>query len=155
MLKNNVNVPQQQAHQPQTDGLTNPVTPANVGNAANQRGPIGGAAYGDFESNTPSLSSSASVIQAISTGWSLKDSILNQSVYNEVDETVGKVEDVIIAADSSATSAVIGVGGFLGIGTHDVAIPVNSLRIIDGKIVLPGATKDALKALPPFEFPKK
>ena len=37
-------------------------------------------------------------------------------------------------------------GGFLGMGKHDVAIPVGQLKENQGKIVLAGATKDALKA---------
>ncbi len=36
-----------------------------------------------------------------------------------------------------------------------VAIPVNQFRVENNKITLPGATKDALKALPKFEYAKK
>jgi hypothetical protein len=50
--------------------------------------------------------------------------------------------------------AIIGVGGFLGIDRHDVAIPAGQLKIQGGKLMLPGATKDALKALPKFEYAK-
>lgn len=152
MSTNNVNDPQLQGQGLSAGNLTNPNTPANIGNAANERGTIGGATYGEYETNTPSLSNSASALEAISTGWSLKNSVLGQNVYNELGETVGKVEDVIITADTSASSAVIGVGGFLGMGTHDVAIPVKSFTITEGKIVLPGATKEALKDLPSFDF---
>lgn len=155
MSEHNANLSQQQGQQPLVGGFNNPVTPVQSGNAANQQASIGGAAYGEYEARTSSFGSNAADIQAIATGWSLKDSILGQSVYNEPGETVGKIEDVIIAADSSATYAVIGVGGFLGIGTHDVTIPVKSFRIAEGKIVLPGATKEALKDLPESHFVKK
>jgi hypothetical protein len=50
--------------------------------------------------------------------------------------------------------AIIGVGGFLGIDRHDVAIPAGQLKIQGGKLILPGATKDTLKALPKFEYAK-
>ncbi len=43
----------------------------------------------------------------------------------------------------------------MGVGRHDVAIPVNQLKQLDGKFVLPGATKEAIKALPKFEYAKK
>jgi len=46
------------------------------------------------------------------------------------------------------------VGGFLGFGVHDVAIPVGLLTLVDGKLVLPGATKEAIKAIPKFEYAK-
>jgi hypothetical protein len=41
------------------------------------------------------------------------------------------------------------------VGKHDVAIPVSQFRVENNKITLPGATKDALKALPKFEYAKK
>jgi hypothetical protein len=43
----------------------------------------------------------------------------------------------------------------VGLGKHDVAIPVNQLKQRDGKFVLPGATKEGIKALPKFEYAKK
>ena len=58
----------------------------------------------------------------------------------------------VIAPNKAVSYAVIGAGGFLSAGRHDVAIPVSQLRQVDGKFVLAGATKDALKALPPFEY---
>jgi len=45
--------------------------------------------------------------------------------------------------------------GFVGLGRHDVAIPVTQLKQQDGKFVLPGATKEAIKALPRFEYARK
>jgi len=51
--------------------------------------------------------------------------------------------------------AIIGAGGFVGVGRHDVLIPITQLKQQeDGKIVLPGATKEAIKALPKFEYAK-
>jgi hypothetical protein len=50
--------------------------------------------------------------------------------------------------------AVIQVGGFLGVGSHHVAVPFDSLKIDDTgtKIVLPGATKQQLQGLPEFKY---
>jgi PRC-barrel domain len=50
--------------------------------------------------------------------------------------------------------AVLQVGGFLGIGGRLVAVPYNQLQVSeDGrKIVLPGASKDALKKLSEFKY---
>ena len=39
-------------------------------------------------------------------------------------------------------------------GTHDVAIPINHIKQKNNKLVLPGATKEALKALPEFQYVK-
>ena len=93
-------------------------------------------------------------IRIVADGWSAKKQILRQPVYNEQQQKVGIIDDLIIAPDS-AVSFIIGAGGFVGVGRHDVAIPANQLKQQDGKIVLPGATKEAIKALPKFEYAKK
>jgi len=93
-------------------------------------------------------------VKTLARGWSAKKQILGKPVYNDHDERVGEVDDIIIAPDKSLSYAIIGVGGFLGLGTHQVAIPVNQFKSGDGKILLPGATKDTLKAMPPFEYSK-
>jgi hypothetical protein len=49
---------------------------------------------------------------------------------------------------------IVGAGGFVGVGRHDVAIPVAQITEQDGKLVLAGATKDAIKALPKFDYAK-
>jgi hypothetical protein len=68
---------------------------------------------------------------------------------------VGKIEDVIITPEKAISYVIIGAGGFLGIAKHDVAIPVTTqLKHKGDKIVLPGATKEAVKALPNFEYAK-
>ena len=104
---------------------------------------------------TTTLGVAATEVQAVATGWSLKKSVLGKSVYNEEGKAVGKIDDVIVAPDKAVSYAIIGAGGFLGMGKHDVAIPVNQFRVENNKITLPGATKDALKALPNFEYAKK
>ena len=93
-------------------------------------------------------------VKTLARGWSAKKTLLGTPVYNDQDERVGEVDDIIIAPDKSLSYAIIGVGGFLGLGRHDVAIPVEQFKSGDGKILLPGATKDTLKAMPPFEYSK-
>ena len=51
--------------------------------------------------------------------------------------------------------AIIGAGGFLGIGKHDVAILVSQIRREGDRYVLPGATKKAIQELPKFEYANK
>ena len=93
-------------------------------------------------------------IKAVAVGWSAKKKILGKSVYNEKNEKIGVVDDLIITPDKSVSYAIIGAGGFLGIDKHDVAIPVGQLKDDKGKIVLVGATKDILKAMPKFVYAK-
>ena len=91
-------------------------------------------------------------LKTIARGWSARKQILGKSVYNDKDDKVGDVEDLIIAPDSSVSYAIIGVGGFLGLGERQVAIPVSRFTNSEGRIVLPGATKDALQAMPSFQY---
>jgi sporulation protein YlmC with PRC-barrel domain len=93
-------------------------------------------------------------LKTIALGWSAKKQILGKSVYNDKDEKVGDVDDLIIAPDSSVSYAIIGVGGFLGLGERQVAIPVSRFKNSEGRIVLPGATKEALQAMPSFQYAK-
>ena len=104
---------------------------------------------------TAVLGVTVSEVQAVATGWSLKKSVLGKSVYNDENQAVGKIDDVIVAPDNAISYAIVGVGGFLGMGKHEVAIPVSQLKVNAKKITLPGATKDALKALPKFEYAKQ
>jgi sporulation protein YlmC with PRC-barrel domain len=93
-------------------------------------------------------------MKALALGWSAKKQILDKDVYNSDNEKVGVVEDLIITPDKAVSYAIVGVGGFLGIDRHDVAIPAGQLKIEGDKLMLPGATKEALKALPKFEYAK-
>jgi sporulation protein YlmC with PRC-barrel domain len=93
--------------------------------------------------------------RAVALGWSAKKQIIGQTVYNEQSQKVGKIDDIIIAPDTTISFAIVGAGGFVGLGKHDVAIPINQFTEQNGRIVLPGATKDAIKALPKFEYAKK
>jgi sporulation protein YlmC with PRC-barrel domain len=93
-------------------------------------------------------------IKAVMEGWSAKKAILGKAVYNDKNEKIGTVADLIITPDRSVSYAIIGAGGFLGIGKHDVAIPMSQLKLEKDKFILPGATKEALKAMPKFEYAK-
>jgi sporulation protein YlmC with PRC-barrel domain len=110
-----------------------------------------GASLGQVAGSTQ-LGVAAAEFREITAGWSAKRQIMGQSVYNDKDERVGEVEDIIIAPNKAVSYAIIGAGGFLGIGNHDVAIPVNQFKVSEGKLVLAGATKEALKAIPEFEY---
>ncbi|MGO9176277.1 MAG: PRC-barrel domain-containing protein [Desulfobaccales bacterium] len=90
----------------------------------------------------------------VAKGWSVKKQILGKNVYNDKNQKIGKVDDLIIAPDSAISYGIIGAGGFLGVDRNDVAIPATQFKIETNKIILPGATKDAIKAMPKFEYAK-
>ncbi len=93
--------------------------------------------------------------RAAERGWSAKKNFMDKAVYNDNNEKIGSIDDLVMSRNRSGTYAVIGVGGFLGMGTHDVAVPVSRLRHDGDKLILPGATKDALKAMPEFKYAER
>jgi len=54
--------------------------------------------------------------------------LVGVSIYGPNDESIGKVDDVLIDSSGSAKAVVIGVGGFLGIGKKDVAMPFSEIK---------------------------
>ena len=98
------------------------------------------------------LAVSVGELRDVAVGWSAKRQILGQAVYNTQDERIGSVDDIIVSGDKAISYAIINAGGFLAVTKHNVAVPVSQLKLVDGKLVLPGATKEALKAYPPFEY---
>ena len=118
-----------------------------MGNAfAQQQTPVAGT--------TVAVAVPADELVILAKGWSATKQIIGQDVYNDNNEKVGVVNDLIIAPDKAVSYAIIGAGGFLGMAKHDVAIRVNHFKIVEGKITLPGATKDVLEAMPAFEYAK-
>ena len=69
-------------------------------------------------------------------------------------QSIGELDDLVIGRTDRVMFAIIQVGGFLGLGSKLVAVPYASLQISDDgrRIVLPAATKDALKNLPEFKY---
>ena len=103
---------------------------------------------------TTTLGVTVATLDVVASGWSAKRQILGKPVYNEDSERVGKIDDLIVAPDTAVSFAIIGAGGFVGVKRHQVAIPAEQLSERNGVIVLPGATKAAIKALPSFEYAK-
>ena len=88
----------------------------------------------------------------IAMGWSVKKTLMGKTIYNDAGLKVGKVEDLIISPDKKVTYVIVGAGGFVGIGRHDVAIPVAQIEDQSGKLVMAGATKDMIKSMPVFTY---
>jgi PRC-barrel domain len=71
--------------------------------------------------------------------------VIGSSVVNDANETIGKIDDLLVSSDGKQPYAVLSVGGFLGMGTRLVVVP-------DNRVILPGGTKEGLKMLPEFKY---
>ena len=81
------------------------------------------------------------------------EGVLGKEVRSTADESLGRIIDVIVDREGKVRAAVIDFGGFLGVASHRVAIPISQFSEISTKhVVLPGASKDELKRLPEFKY---
>jgi hypothetical protein len=88
----------------------------------------------------------------VTRGWRVGKNLMGASIYNHENDKIGVIKDVIIAPDRGTAYAIVAVGGFLGMNRHHVAVPVNQLKVSNGKFTLPGATKKTLKSIPEFKY---
>jgi hypothetical protein len=84
--------------------------------------------------------------------------VIGSTVYGPDNASIGEVNDVLLGSDGKIRAAVIGVGGFLGVGQKNVAIPFEQLNISAKpdsssiqKITV-SFTKDQLKSAPTFAY---
>lgn len=84
------------------------------------------------------------------------NTFIGQSVYNNADESIGNIADLIIKKEGGIDAAVIGVGGFLGIGEKWVAVPFQNITVNQvpdtGEVKLTTTeTAESLEAAPEFK----
>ena len=76
------------------------------------------------------------------------------SVYNDKNESVGSINDLLTDKSGSIKAVIIGVGGFLGVGEHLVAVPLDKVKFVSEPIVYTGASNaPAGNARPPGAAP--
>lgn len=79
--------------------------------------------------------------------------VVGSSVYNDQNQSIGSIDDLLMSdRDHKAATAVISVGGFLGMGSKLVSVPFDQLKIENDKIVMPGATKASLEGMPEYHY---
>lgn len=84
------------------------------------------------------------------------DNLLGANVYDVNDENIGSVSDVVMGPEGQAEYAVIDIGGFLGLGTHTVAIGFDEMQILHDEgwadlRVYVDATQEELENMPEYE----
>ncbi len=107
---------------------------------------------------TPAPAAPATIAPAAQQAdGALMTNVIGESVYNgtaEDAQKIGDVSDVVFDENGQAKSAIIGVGGFLGIGSKDVAFNYSELKWVEkngDRWLVAETTKEALTALPDFD----
>lgn len=112
------------------------------------------------QSSMPSsaTTSGASFMQRQQASDWLGSKLIGATVYGSDNSSIGEVNDLVLAPDGKINGVVIGVGGFLGVGEKNVAVPFDKLSVtrkpdssaID-KITV-SFSKDELKNAPTFAY---
>ena len=78
-----------------------------------------------------------------------------QDVYDTHDNKIGEVSDVLLDKSGQVSAVILGVGGFLGIGGKDVAVPFSALQVKEkngNRYLVVDASKDALQAATGYTY---
>lgn len=104
----------------------------------------------------PNAVPNAKIATTIPQGATTVTDWYKQDVYDPNDNKIGEIMDVLVDQSGKITALIVGVGGFLGAGEKDVAVPFEAVRPTtkDNKKIylVMNATKDSLKSAPGFKY---
>lgn len=90
-------------------------------------------------------------VQKLAAGYRASK-VIGTNVVNDANQTIGKIDDLLVSPDGKAPYVVLSVGGFLGMGSRLVVVPYDTLNFAGDKVTLPGGSKDGLMMLPEFKY---
>jgi sulfite reductase beta subunit-like hemoprotein len=87
----------------------------------------------------------------------LSSNVVGLDIYNGQNNNIGKIQDIAFDASKKVTGYILSVGGFLGMGTHYVAVNPDAVMVsydAQNKVwkATMNATKDQLKSAPEFKY---
>jgi sporulation protein YlmC with PRC-barrel domain len=87
----------------------------------------------------------------------LSSNVIGLDVYNDQNNDIGKIQDIVFDNSKKMTGYIVSVGGFLGMGTHYVAVDPDAVKVTfdaGNKVwrATMNASKDQLKAAPEFKY---
>jgi sporulation protein YlmC with PRC-barrel domain len=96
------------------------------------------AAYAQSNPTSPSTATPAPAASTTNSdqkmmlkgGWRASK-LMGLDVYNEANDKLGDINELIVDKDGKVTAVVIGVGGFLGMGEHDIAVTIDKLKFVE------------------------
>ena len=82
--------------------------------------------------STPPAASSSSTIAPKAQGEMWRTSkLIGLNVYNDQNERLGDISEILLDKSGKVDGVVIGVGGFLGMGKHDILVKMDKLKFVD------------------------
>jgi sporulation protein YlmC with PRC-barrel domain len=109
----------------------------------------------DTTAQTPAPSDSNMTVNVDASKSVLATKFIGSAVYTAKDENIGDINDLIFDEKGSIQAVVVGVGGFLGMGEKDVAMPLSKITVArdENKAIKlqVQATREELEAAPAFD----
>jgi len=94
----------------------------------------------------PAAASDSSTSPSSFTGNWRASKVVGLSVYNDKNESVGSINDLLTDKNGKIVAVVIGVGGFLGVGEHLVAIPFEKVKFVNEPVAYTSASTSPANA---------
>ena len=128
-------------------GSTTPATPPPAGQSG---------------TTAPAAASAPSANPVLTENVDVRASkVIGAAVYNDKQQKLGSVDDLLLGKDHKVEQAVIAIGGVLGIGAKLVTVPYDKLQFPDqvsgsaSRVMMPGATEASLKDMPEYHYAAK
>jgi sporulation protein YlmC with PRC-barrel domain len=119
---------------------------------------IAGTAYGQQSTTTGAATPvQAQVLSSLPANSVTVTNYYKQNVYDPSDAKIGEINDVLMSKDGKVEAFIISVGGFLGVGNKDVAVPYSAVHATEKNgtwYLTMNATKDALKQARGYTYDK-
>lgn len=95
---------------------------------------IGGAAFAQTPApatpDTAASSLSTNVQTSLKGNWRASK-LVGLAVYNDANEKLGDISEILVDNTGKINAVVVGIGGFLGVGQHDVAVSFDKLKWVN------------------------
>ena len=91
----------------------------------------------------PAAATTATTTTTTASGEWRTSKMVGLKVYNDANENIGSINDLLMDKSGNIKIAVIGVGGFLGMGEHLVAVPYEKLKFVNEAVAYTGTRREA------------
>jgi sporulation protein YlmC with PRC-barrel domain len=98
------------------------------------------------------------VFANVPSGAAAVSTYYDEDVYDNQENKIGEVNDILLDANGKIAAVIVGVGGFLGVGEKDVAVPFNALKVTEkdnDRYLVMNTTKEALESAPGYVFDRE
>ena len=108
---------------------------------------------GSGSTGSGTMGSGSSTMGGSRMGQAQAQELIGADVKNAQNETIGEIESVHLDQSGMVSNVIVSVGGFLGLGSRDVALSWSDLQVADGgQSITTTMTKDQLKSMPEYEY---